>query len=127
MSARRPPWIWWVTGALLLLGMAGWVFWASQRERRFVPLSSVGPSVLNTKSGLGAVSETSENPSFPDAGIDPGLKNTLETIEEINRINRMNAELRKTPPPPATKPPTPIPATESATDQEAGDSPKKKP
>jgi hypothetical protein len=112
MSARRPPWLWWGAGALFLIVIAGWVFWASQRERRFKPLSNLGPANLPTGFSPGDLPAPAGLPrSKPGVGIDPRLQQTLQTVNEINRLNQINADMRRTPnrPSPPTPPLPPLP------------------
>lgn len=106
MSARRPPWLWWGAGALFLIIVAAWVFWASQREARFKALSDLGPASLGPSASPGDLPPPAETVrTSPNVGIDPRLQETLQTVNEINRLNRLNADLRRPEPRPA--PPTP--------------------
>jgi len=121
MSARRPPWVWWGAGALFLIAVAAWVFWASQRENRFKPLSDLGPASLTTGATPGDLPPAAGTTrTTPGVGIDPRLQETLQTVNEINRLNRINADLRRpeTRPAPPAPPLPPVPAPDNGASSE---------
>lgn len=106
MSARRPPWVWWGAGALFLFLLAAWVYWASQRENRFKPLSEIGSDSLTTGATPGDLPPAAgASRTNPGVGVDPRLMETLQTVNEINRLNRINTDLRR----PETRPSRPVP------------------